>query len=98
MEVHFCRDRHIIRLSDILCLEHIYECRAPEEEAEDLTCWNCFPGGENGQYNCSCWIDPPEELEDGTVYLTCQDAYTQGETESGTYTLKPDHLSAFKVK
>ena len=80
----------------LLVLEHMYECRAPDEEAEDLICTACYPDGDNGHYNCSCWVSSqPEPLEE--VYLTCQDALDKGETESGVYKLKPDHLPAFQV-
>ena len=74
----------------------MYECRAPDEEAQDLICTACYPDGDNGHYNCSCWASQqPESVE--VVYLTCQDALDKGETESGVYTLKPDDLPAFQV-
>ena len=80
----------------VVIAEHMYECRAPDEEAEDLFCTACYPDGDNGHYNCSCWAprqpEPPE-----VVYLTCQDALDKGENESGVYVLKPDHLPAFQV-
>ena len=76
--------------------EHLYNCRAPDEEAQDLICTACYPDGDNGHYNCSCWepqqVEPPE-----VVYLTCQDALDKGKNESGVYTLKPDRLPAFQV-
>ena len=76
--------------------EHTYECRAPDEEAEDLMCSACYPDGDDGHYNCSCWKSQlSEPLEE--VYLTCQDALDKGQTDSGVYTLKPDHLPAFQV-
>ena len=78
-------------------MEHIYQCRAPDEEAEDLICSECYPEGEDGHYSCSCWINPPKELE-VQVYLTCQDAFMRGNTENGVYTLKPDHLPSFQVR
>ena len=79
-------------------IDHIYECRAPDEEAEDITCTECYRDGEDGHYNCSCWTEPQEVIEEGqTVYLTCQDAFMRGETDNGTYTLKPDNLPSFKV-
>ena len=76
----------------------MYECRAPDEEAEDLICNACYPDGDDGHYNCSCWVSlqQPEPLE--VAYLTCQDALDKGENESGVYTLKPDHLPAFQVR
>ena len=80
----------------LLVPEHMYECRAPDEEAEDLICTACYPDGEDGHYNCSCWASQQLELLEG-VYLTCQDALDRGETESGVYTLKPDHLPSFQV-
>ena len=80
----------------LLILEHMYECRAPDQEAEDLTCTACYPDGDNGHYSCSCWASQQPEPLDG-VYLTCQDALDKGENESGVYTLKPDHLPAFQV-
>ena len=77
--------------------EHMYECRAPDEEAEDLICTACYPDGENGLYSCSCWVSQePEVVEER--YLTCQDALDKGQHKSGVYTLKPDHLPAFQVK
>ena len=80
----------------VFIVEHMYECRAPDEEAEDLMCIGCYPDGDNGHYNCSCWTSrQPEPLE--RVYLSCQDALDKGETESGIYMLKPNHLLAFQV-
>ena len=74
----------------------MYECRAPDEEAEDLICTGCYPDEENGHYNCSCWTSQEQKLLAG-VYLNCQDAVHKGVTKSGVYTLKPDHLPAFQV-
>ena len=75
---------------------HMYECHAPDEEAEDLICTACYPDGDNGHYNCSCWTSQQPETRE-VVYLTCQDALDKGKNESGVYTLKPDHLPAFQV-
>ena len=76
--------------------DHLYECRATDSEAEDLTCTDCYPIGEDGHYNCSCWTSlEPELLE--PVYSSCKDALDMGNTESGVYAIKPDNLAAFKV-
>ena len=76
----------------------MYECRAPDEEAEDLICTACYPDGENEHYNCSCWTSQQQELlHVKGVYLNCKDALDKGVTKSGVYTLKPDHLLAFQV-
>ena len=71
-----------------------YQCRAPDEESEDLTC-DCHFLEENGYYNCTCFANPQEEREED--YLSCADALSKGQTEDGIYILKPDNLEPFKV-
>ena len=80
----------------LFLIEHTYDCNDRTDEAVDLTCTECYPQGEKGHYNCSCWANPPRELE-GPVYRTCQDALRRGENKSGVYTLKPNHLDPFQV-
>ena len=77
--------------------EYLYECKAKDEEGQDLSC-TCLEQEDNNtsSYNCTCFPYATPPLEEH--YLDCFDAMIKGQTESGIYLLKPDKLSPFKVQ
>ena len=86
---------HLIWLSFFFSTtDLIYQCSAPDEESEDLTC-DCHYFEGSAYYNCTCYANPQEEREE--QYLSCKDAFAKGQTEDGIYTIKPDHLDPFQV-
>ena len=73
----------------------MYSCKGNDEEGQDLSCI-CRKLNETGKYNCTCFVDNPPTTEEN--YLDCLDALRKGHNENGVYSLKPDHMSTFKVQ
>ena len=61
---------------------------------QDLDC-ECKPADGEGHFLCDCWANQDPEL---ALYLDCLDALRKGQTKSGVYTIKPNHLDSFQVR